>query len=130
MRIKIIDFGKKQQGGAGLDFGALLSLLKLNAIIIETERQFYFSVGNFTFNYELPNTIDVGKFRLENEGNSNFYKITFHKDKKLSLNTEAVLLGLAILKTKSISLDIADSALVYPSSLFLLGFIVGYMLRK
>jgi hypothetical protein len=126
MKIKIIDFKTKGSGG---DFNLPIKP-ELKALYIETDPKITFEFNSFSFTMNLPNVIDIGKVRLESVGN-NEYKITFDKTKPLTLNTNAVLLGLAILKTKSISIEVNDEILVYPFGLILVGIVIGkYVFNK
>jgi len=120
MKIKLIDFkGKGSGGGFNLPITP-----ELKAIYIETDKNITFEFNSFNFTYTLPNVIDIGKFKLEFVGNSE-YKLTFDKTKPLVLNTNAILIGLAILKTKSLSIEVNDEVLAYPLGLVLIGVIIG-----
>ncbi|MFH8039008.1 MAG: hypothetical protein QXJ14_03285 [Candidatus Aenigmatarchaeota archaeon] len=128
MKIKIIDFKKKGSGGFKLPIP-----IELKALYIETDKQITFEFNSFEFNFTLPNTIDIGKVKMELVGQNEYkeYKITFNKTKPLTLNTDAVVLGLAILKTKSLSIEVNDEIIAYPISLILIGVIIGkYVFNK
>ena len=126
MKIKLIDFKNKgSSGGFNLPIKP-----QIKALYIETEPQITFEFNSFSFTMTLPNIIDIGKVKLEFVGNKE-YKITFDKSKPLTLNTNAVLLGLAILKTKSLSIEVNDEILAYPIGLILIGVVIGkYVFSK
>lgn len=125
MKFKIIDFTKKGDGGFKLPIP-----VELKALYIETDKQITFELNTFQFTLTLPDIIDIGKIKMELIG-ENEYKITFNKTKKLTLNTNAVALGLAILKTKSLSIEVNDEIIAYPISLILIGVIIGkYVFNK
>jgi len=126
MKIKLIDLKNK---GSSNNFKLPISP-ELKALYIETEPQITFEFNSFTFTMNLPSVIDVGKVKLEFIGNKE-YKITFDKSKPLTLNTNAILLGLAILKTKSLSIEVNDEILAYPIGLILIGVVIGkYVFSK